>query len=203
MTQTKNVAIKLVNIMESLSGVPKKGFNNHQKYYYTREVDVLEALKKELIEKKIILLTSATLKDIQKTERDNKLSFLTTVETTHTFIDSESGEQLTVTSVGSGYDNTDKGAAKAITSAIKYALTKTFMISDEGSDIENDGETVMNKTAPKAIKSGATKLKTPTINPQAKDPTEAKTETKTPAPVEPPKKLFKAKKFVTANEPKF
>lgn len=133
------LAAKLVKIMETLGSVPKKGYNKHQNYYYMREVDVMEALKEELIKNKIIMLTSSKLVDIQKKEGKDKTDFITTVETQHTFVDSETGEVLSINSVGSGYDSSDKGAAKAITSAIKYAIMKTFMISDEGLDIENDG----------------------------------------------------------------
>jgi hypothetical protein len=147
---SNKLAAKLVDILQTLDSVPKKGFNKHQNYYYMREVDVMESLKKAFIEKKIILLTSSKLAEISPKEKktssgDIVTEFITTVETEHTFLDAESGEQLKITSVGSGYDSTDKGAAKAITSAIKYALMKTFMISDEGTDIENDGET---KAAP-------------------------------------------------------
>ena len=142
----KQISSKLVKILASLDSVPKKGYNRNQQYHYMREVDVLEALKKELVDNKIILLTSSRfveMRDKPKTDKnDNKVvEFVTTVETTHRFIDSESGEELTITSVGSGYDSLDKGASKAITASVKYALMKTFMISDEGADIENDGET--------------------------------------------------------------
>lgn len=142
----KKLATKLVKILETMAGVPKKGFNKNQNYYYMREVDVLEALKEELVKNKIILLTSSKhieTKDKPKIDKhENRVTeFVTTVETLHTFIDSESGEQLSITSVGQGYDSLDKGASKAITAATKYALMKTFMISDEGADNENDGVT--------------------------------------------------------------
>lgn len=146
----KQISGKLVKILSALGAVEKKGYNKNQNYHYMREVDVLEALKQQLVENKIILLTSSRfveMRDKPKTDKnENKVvEFVTTVETTHRFIDSESGEELTITSVGSGYDSLDKGASKAITASVKYALLKTFMISDEGADIENDGET---KAAP-------------------------------------------------------
>ena len=59
--ENKKIATKLVGILETLGSVPKKGYNKSQNYHYTREVDVLDALKKELVEKKIILLTSSKL----------------------------------------------------------------------------------------------------------------------------------------------
>lgn len=174
----QKLAEKLVKIMDSLGAVEKKGYNKHQNYKYMREVDVMEALKSELIENKIIMLTSSKFVDIQKKEGKDKTDFITTVETQHTFVDSESGEALTISSVGSGYDSSDKGAAKAITSAVKYAIMKTFMISDEGSDIENDGETAQppakatplkigKQSAPVAVKTATTSntQTTPEITP--------------------------------------
>lgn len=142
----KSLATKLVEILDTMAGVPKKGFNKNQNYHYMREVDVLEALKEQLVKHKIILLTSSKhieTKDKPKIDKnENKVvEFVTTVETSHTFIDSESGEKLSITSIGQGYDSLDKGASKAITAATKYALMKTFMISDEGADNENDGVT--------------------------------------------------------------
>ncbi len=140
-TNTK-LAAKLLKIFQEMGSVPKKGHNKHQNYYYMREVDVMEALKEQLIANKVIMLTSSKFVDIQKKDGKDKTEFVTTVETIHTFLDTESGEKEIITSVGSGYDSSDKGASKAITAAFKYAVTKTFMISDEGADIENDGTTI-------------------------------------------------------------
>ncbi len=185
------LAGKLVKILDSLASVPKKGYNIGQKYHYMREVDVLEALKKELVEKKIIMLTSSNHVQTEKRDRTDKhgnivTEFLVTVHTTHTFIDSESGEQLSITSVGSGIDQGDKSASKAITAATKYALLKTFMISDEGADIENDGSQV---AAPQVNN-------TPTKTMFSKLAAAKKEEQKQEVPVEAPKlesKEFKPK----------
>jgi hypothetical protein len=186
MTQNKSITTKLLNILSALKAVPKKGYNAHQKYYYMREVDVLEALKEELIKQKVILLTSSKFVDIK--ERDK--SYLTTVETTHTFVDAESGEQQVITSVGSGYDSTDKGAAKAITSAVKYAIQKTFMISDEGADIENDGQSIQQPAAK--------------FNTKKSEPIAASTVAIEPtSTAEPVKKSFGQRKFVQKSEPNF
>lgn len=174
MSQQNKLAGKLVKILGALGAVEKKGYNSHQKYYYMREVDVMEALKAQLIENKIIMLTSSEFVDIQKKEGKDKTDFVTTVKTTHTFIDSETGEQFSINSVGSGYDSSDKGASKAITAAVKYAIMKTFMISDEGADIENDGKTVQTPaTAPKTFTA-------PTVVAQKTEA--APVETKTEAP---------------------
>jgi hypothetical protein len=155
MSQNK-LAGKLVKILGALGAVEKKGYNAHQKYHYMREVDVMEALKAQLIAEKIIMLTSSEFVDIQRKENKDKVEFVTTVKTIHTFIDAETNEQLSINSVGSGYDSSDKGASKAITAAVKYAIMKTFMISDEGADIENDGKTVQAPVAaPQTFKAPA------------------------------------------------
>ena len=64
----KKLAGKLVTILGALGSLEKKGYNSHQKYYYMREVDVMEAFKAQLIANKMIMLTSSRLKDIQKKE---------------------------------------------------------------------------------------------------------------------------------------
>lgn len=156
------LAGKLVEILQNLGSVPKKGYNKHQNYYYMREVDVMDALKEQLVKHKIILLTSSKLVEVREKlkidKNDNKtVDFITTVATTHTFIDSVSGEQLSIDSVGQGQDSGDKGSGKSITSATKYAIMKTFMISDESQDVENDGITkhetpaIINKTFNKPL----------------------------------------------------
>lgn len=186
----KKLATKLVSILETMAGVPKKGYNKNQNYHYMREVDVLEALKEELVKHKIILLTSSKhieTKDKPKIDKnENKVvEFVTTVETSHTFIDSESGEQLSITSIGQGYDSLDKGASKAITAATKYALMKTFMISDEGADNENDGVTQQAPTKGFTRTKTETALTTtpPATQPEVKIPT--KETPPEPAPIKP------------------
>lgn len=182
MSSTK-LAGKLLKIFEEMGGVPKKGYNKHQSYYYMREVDVMEALKKQLIDNKIIMLTSSKFVDIQKKDGKDKTEFVTTVETTHTFLDTESGDTYSITSVGSGYDSSDKGASKAITASFKYAITKTFMISDEGADIENDGVSAQ----PPVVAAPARTFNKPA--PQVAAPAKAEAPAKEPvkpAPVAPP-----------------
>lgn len=216
MSQNK-LAGKLVKILGALGAVEKKGYNAHQKYHYMREVDVMEALKAQLIAEKIIMLTSSEFVDIQRKENKDKVEFVTTVKTTHTFIDAETNEQLSINSVGSGYDSSDKGASKAITAAVKYAIMKTFMISDEGADIENDGKTVAApvqtpqtfkapavaapkvETAPAPVATEAPKVSTPAPKTTAKSFGAAPVVAPTVAPAGP----ALGKRKAAATEPNF
>lgn len=201
MQNNTKLATKLVKILESLGAVEKKGYNSHQKYHYMREVDVMEALKSELVKNKVILLTSSKFVEMRSKAKENangkSEDFITTVETQHTFIDAESGEQLTVNSVGSGHDPTDKGAAKAITSACKYMILKTFMISDEGADIENDGETKQPEPVKSFNRTSLGPVKTDTV---ATNPPTVSVAANTPK-VEPVQRIGFAKR--TTKEPNF
>lgn len=139
----KSLAEKLVKVLASVENVEKSGWNSHQKYKYITEEDVLTAVKKALITNKVFIAQSSKILDVKEIDGTDprtgatKKSFLTTVETTHTFIDGDSGESLSVMSTGQGHDSLDKGVYKAITGANKYFFMKTLMLST-GDDPEND-----------------------------------------------------------------
>lgn len=65
------------------------------------------------------------------------------VEMRYIFTSLEDGSELTVESYGQGKDNSDKATAKAMTMALKTALTQAFMIptDDPDPDSERPGET--------------------------------------------------------------
>lgn len=57
-----------------------------------------------------------------------KQSIFTEVRTKYLLIHSESGESIELAGYGHGVDSQDKGAGKATTYALKYALLYTFLI---------------------------------------------------------------------------
>ncbi len=135
----KNIAAKLVKILATVEKVKKTGYNSHQKYHYATEADILDAIRQGLIENQVFITESSKVVGVMPIENaEGKKSFLTTVETQHTFLDADSGESITVTSSGQGHDNQDKGVYKAITGATKYFYLKNFMVST-GDDPEADG----------------------------------------------------------------
>ena len=141
---TTKIAVKWLNILSTLKGVPKKGYNSHQNYHYIRESDIVDSIKDAILEQKVILRTDTKLlrmDPVEKTRKDGSKAteFITTVEAVLTLSDTESGEELVFTSIGSGIDTGDKGVFKAVTGAVKYGLMKNFLMSDEGADPENDG----------------------------------------------------------------
>ena len=136
--QRKNLASKMLAIMERVGHIEKKGRNDFHKYDYVREADVVQKIREVLIEFKVFLFS--TISERQCVEyvgsRGDK-QFLITVKIQFTFVDCESGEQFAAEFYGDGLDKGDKGIYKAMTGAQKYALLKTFLIPT-GDDPEDD-----------------------------------------------------------------
>lgn len=129
MPEKMNLAQKLVEVMKSVESVPKNGWNDHFKYHFAQEFDILQAVRGKLGELGVLVLTSI--------EGATKTADITEVMTQHTFLDADSGEKIEVKGYGQGKDGQDKGGPKAITSAVKYFLTKNLLIPT-GDDPEKD-----------------------------------------------------------------
>lgn len=90
---------------------------------YVSEGAIMNAVRKHLAKAGV-----ATFVSIYAHAQDGNK---TVVEVLITFADSESGETFEVRGVGEGTDKADKATAKAITSAVRYALCKTLLQSGE------------------------------------------------------------------------
>jgi len=134
----KKLVKKLAKVMDQVKYIEKKGYNKFHKYHYATESDVSEKVREVLAENDVIMLPDivdhATREHIN--QRGNK-EYIATVTVKFTFIDGETGEQLSIHGIGEGQDAGDKAVYKAITGATKYALMKTFMIPT-GDDPEAD-----------------------------------------------------------------
>jgi hypothetical protein len=123
----KKLAGKLVEIIEALPMIEKKGRNAFHNYNYAMEVDFLEAVRPQLTKHGILM--SMSVDSVEIVNKGEKGGMITTIKTSHTFIDSVTGETLTFHGAGQGEDKGDKGIYKAQTGALKYALAKFFLIS--------------------------------------------------------------------------
>lgn len=145
---------KILSVLENVEKIEKSGFNSHQNYHYSTEQDLLGAVKQLLIKNKLIVLTDSETKEIvklNKYDKDGRViaeNLVTVVNTRHTFCDTETGYTYPIQSTGTGFDNTDKGSFKAITGAMKYFVSKNFMVATDD-DPENDG--LPKKTPQQAV----------------------------------------------------
>lgn len=125
----KTLAAKMATIMGELSRLPKTGRNDFHKYDFLEESVLVDAVRPLLAAQGI-----GVSQQILEYSQDGNHSV---VHLKIIFRDGESGEEMFSTGIGEGVDKSDKGLPKATTSAFKYALKNTFLISS-GDDVEND-----------------------------------------------------------------
>ena len=145
---------KIVGLMEE--SIKMTGWNNHQKFAYMREKDIVDTIRGILSKHNVALFTSL--------ESSHKEGDLTTVTLKHILIDGDSGETLELFSSGTGSDKTQFGIFKAITGSFKFFLMKNFLVSGDDSDPENDGpvkETPATTSKPKDFPKPETKVEAP------------------------------------------
>lgn len=137
------LAQKLLNIMEAVKYIQKRGYNKFHKYSYATETDVAEAVREEMIKQKVVAIPTIiedSLREVQSRKGDT--NYIAKVKIKHTFIDIESGKSIEFIMVGEGQDAGDKAIYKAITGAQKYALMKLFMIpTGDDPELDKQGET--------------------------------------------------------------
>lgn len=141
-TQNLHILLKKLHaVMSAVDYIQKDKTNEHHKYRYASEQAIKEVLHAELVKNKILFRIDVT--DVRHEHGDKQT--LTTISVRYIFQDVETAEMIEGLSYGTGIDNQDKGLYKAITGAIKYILTSTFLIPT-GDDPENE-----EKTDPNAV----------------------------------------------------
>lgn len=141
---------KIHTVVSTLEKVEKSGYNKHQNYHYTTEKDLVDAIRDRLLTNNIIILTDSETKEVIKLNKPDgkggvKESLVSIVNTRHTFCDIETGATYSVQSTGSGWDDTDKFVYKSLTGAMKYFVSKNFLVATED-DPEDDGVTAKKQS---------------------------------------------------------
>lgn len=147
-TPPKTIYEKLFSIMEAIETIHKDGYNDFHKYPYATEKAIKQAVRKELINNKLLFLSQIKSTEIIMIGEKSVTKLLLDVQ----FLDIENNEAINLSFEGTGEDKGDKGLYKALTGAIKYALTTTFLIPT-GDDPEKEVEVkpkqeVKNKITP-------------------------------------------------------
>jgi hypothetical protein len=129
---------KLLEVAEVIDNIEKKGRNDHHKYDYVQESDVKRAIRKELLNRKILVVPSTIPGSVKHEPAIGGKGFVTTVDQEYRFIDTETAEEFVTTWTGAGSDvGGDKGLYKAYTGSLKYLLLTLFLIPT-GDDPEGD-----------------------------------------------------------------
>lgn len=159
MSENRTLVKKLAEVMKQVKYIEKKGFNKFNNYKYATESDVAEKVREVLAEQNVIMLPDVIEHSTREhTNRKGNVEYIATVKVKFTFIDGESGEEISIHSAGEGQDTGDKAVYKAITGAQKYALMKAFMIptgddpeGDDEADKRNKEEQKTNKASDKQL----------------------------------------------------
>jgi len=136
------LALKLNKVMADVSYIQKDKRNEKQGYNYASEAAIKAAFNGAFATHGIAFNFSTDgvqtdVYDVVNAAGVNRKVFQATVKATYKFIDQETGEYIEGYTVGIGQDSGDKAVYKAITGALKYALTSNFLV-ETGDDAEDD-----------------------------------------------------------------
>lgn len=155
-----NLAKAIIKVMKDVKGVEKSmtvGSGNNS-YKGVADKEVKEAYNKAMVDNGLCILpieVDPTIHISRWEEETNygkkqKQSVFTEVKTKYLLLH-ESGESKEITGYGHGIDSQDKGAGKATTYALKYALLYTFMTPtgkiDDADNTHSDDIKQPSKTA--------------------------------------------------------
>jgi hypothetical protein len=131
-----NLAKAVINVMKAVNGIEKNATVGSGNYSYkgVNDKDVKEAYKKAMEDNGLCILPIDVQDEVRidRWEEESygkvkqKQSIFTTLKTKYVLLH-ESGESQIIAGYGHGIDSGDKGAGKATTYAMKYALLYTFM----------------------------------------------------------------------------
>lgn len=159
----KELASKIVAVMDECRYVQKTGKNAFHGYKYATAADVLDKVNTALVKNRIAVFPAVEVTDFRDTPNaKGNMEHLATVKTTLTLVDADTGETVQTTGYGSGQDIGDKAVMKAQTASLKYAWMVFLQIST-GDDPEAD-DSVDKRSGVESQSS----QKSATVNPQPK-----------------------------------
>lgn len=144
---TKNITKAILEVMKEIKGIEKDSNIGTGSYSYkgVKDQQVKQIVGRAMQAHGLAIIPTSVEEDTQFADWDeggkHKQSTFTKVRTKYLLLH-ESGESLEIAGYGHGVDNQDKGAGKATTYALKYALLYTFLIPT--GDIDDTEDTHSN-----------------------------------------------------------
>ena len=132
----KTIYEKLFNIMSAVNEIGKDKRNEFHGYNYVSEYVIKKTIHEQLVSQGVLFKLDILERGSIEVKLKDKITYLTTIKVQYWFINVEDGKDtVSGTFIADGGDSLDKGIYKAITGAIKYILTSTFLIPT-GDDVE-------------------------------------------------------------------
>lgn len=145
MENTISIYNKLFNVLNELNGVGQNGYNSFHKYKYTKQEDIISAIKPLLIKNRLLITNQVIEEETVEAMVGAGKGLLCKVTLEFTITDLDSMAQIKQQYKGHGMDVGDKGIYKAMTGAEKYFYMKNFLISSGNDDPEYNGIDEMPK----------------------------------------------------------
>lgn len=134
----KNLAKKMVAVSSDLGWIEKSGKNAEQGYKYVTEADVLAAVRAAMNKHGVAFYPEAEPLDWYTGQtKSGTTTYGVKLIMRGVFVDTDTGESHEASAIGMGVDTQDKAPYKAMTGAMKYLLSKTFLLP-MGDDPEGD-----------------------------------------------------------------
>lgn len=158
----KNIAEAIIKVTEAVKGIEKNANvgTGNATYKGVNDKDVKEVMRKAMADNGLSLLPIDVdaKTEVSRWEETNnygtkqKQSVFTEVKTKYLLLHT-SGESIELAGYGHGVDSQDKGAGKATTYALKYALLYAFLVPTGHID-DADSTHSDDYVTPKTVKTG-------------------------------------------------
>ena len=149
----RSLVTKLAEVMVEVGTIPKNGRNDFHKYSYATEADVLRPVQQALGRRNVAIVSSTGEPSWREVQTKNGPQPVCMLRLKFSIRDGDTGEIIEFEGLGEGADSGDKAICKAMTSAVKYALLKLFLIPT-GDDPDADGREASRRPAQAAPRQG-------------------------------------------------
>jgi hypothetical protein len=131
-TESKDLAqliAAVCAVMQAVPAVQKTGYNDHHKFSFASDADLLRALQPVMAQNGLALIPVEARPETKQHGQTSsgKTTWRTDLVAKYALAH-VSGAVLYVEAAGAGIDTEDKSPAKAATMALKYALCQSFLI---------------------------------------------------------------------------
>jgi hypothetical protein len=134
-----NLRQKLAVVRRRLVYVQKRGYNTRFNYNYVTAADIAGAVGDILAELGVVVVPrlESISHEATRSQGRTESEHVARVIMSYSFVDVDTGEEITVKTAGEGLDSGDKAPYKAMTGALKYALLQSFLLAT-GDDPEEE-----------------------------------------------------------------
>lgn len=158
MTETAQVPAvyaAVMSVMNAVTGVPKRGEGpaNQGRYAYRKLDDAVDVLGAAFREQALMVQSKVLKTDYSEYQSEGRNGIVTwnrcTLTIQYRFTSLADGSFLEFEAIGQGLDNSDKSSNKAMSGALKYALSQAFMLATGDADPDADSPQVTGHTVPR------------------------------------------------------